>query len=89
MSWQGASGRASAIAGLVLAQSFWVGLVGVLAGFLAVHGARYTAVWVGVSVLLPWLLQAGATAITLLMALSSGLFALRSLRQVDPAVLLR
>jgi putative ABC transport system permease protein len=77
------------IAGLVLAQSFWVGLAGVLVGFLAVHGAGYAAVWVGVSVQLPWLLQAGAAAITLLMALCSGLFALRSLRAVDPAVLLR
>jgi len=61
----------------------------VLAGFLAAHGARYAAVWVGVSVQLPWLLQAGAAAITLLMALCSGLLALRSLRLVDPAVLLR
>ena len=77
------------IAGLVLAQSFWVGLVGVLVGFLAVHGAKFAATWIGVSVLLPWLLQAGAAAITLLMALLSGLFALRSLRLVDPAVLLR
>jgi hypothetical protein len=40
-------------------------------------------------VLLPWLLQAGAAAITLLMTLFSGLLALRSLRLVDPAVLLR
>jgi putative ABC transport system permease protein len=77
------------IAGLVLAQSFWVGLAGVLVGFLAVHGTTYAAISIGVSVLLPWMLQAGAAAITLLMALVSGLFALRSLRLVDPAVLLR
>jgi putative ABC transport system permease protein len=31
------------IAGLVLAQSFWIGLVGVLLGFLVVHGAEYAA----------------------------------------------
>jgi putative ABC transport system permease protein len=77
------------IAGLVLAQSFQVGLAGVLVGFLAFHGTRYVAIWMGVSVVLPWLLQAGAAAITLLMALFSGLFSLRSLRLVDPAVLLR
>jgi putative ABC transport system permease protein len=77
------------IAGLVLAQSFWIGLAGVLVGFLVVHGTTYAAISIGVSVLLPWILQAGAAAITLLMALFSGLIALRSLRLVDPAVLLR
>jgi putative ABC transport system permease protein len=77
------------IAGLVLAQSFWIGLVGVLLGFLAVQGAEYAATRLGVSVLLPWLLQAAAAAITLLMALLSGLLALRALRLVEPAVLLR
>jgi putative ABC transport system permease protein len=77
------------IAGLVLAQSFWVGLIGVLVGFLTVHGAKYAATNLGAGMLLPWLLQAAVAAITLAMALISGLFALRSLRQVDPAVLLR
>jgi putative ABC transport system permease protein len=40
-------------------------------------------------VLLPWWLLTGATAVTLLMAVLSGLFALRSLRLVEPATLLR
>jgi putative ABC transport system permease protein len=39
--------------------------------------------------MLPWWLLAGATVVTLVMALSSGLLALRSLRLVEPATLLR
>jgi len=77
------------IAGMVLAQSFWVGIFGVTLGWVASHAARYVATNMGASVSLPWELQAGAAAITLLTALVSGLFALRSLRLVEPAMLLR
>jgi putative ABC transport system permease protein len=77
------------IAGMVLAQSFWVGLFGVVIGFFAVHAAKYAATSLGASVQLPWLLQLGAAVVTLLTALLSGLFALRSLRLVEPAMLLR
>jgi putative ABC transport system permease protein len=77
------------IAGMVLAQSFWVGIIGVAIGFVAVHGARYLAAKVGASVELPILLQVGAAGITLATALIAGLTALRSLRLVEPAVLLR
>jgi hypothetical protein len=42
-----------------------------------------------VQVLLPWWLQCGAATVTLVMALGSGLLALRSLRLVEPATLLR
>ena len=38
---------------------------------------------------LRWWLLSGAAVVTLVMALGSGLFALRSLRQVEPATLLR
>src|ERR1700751_3997883 len=31
------------IAGMVLAQSFWVGIIGVTFGFVAVHAARFPA----------------------------------------------
>lgn len=77
------------IAGLVLAQSFWVGIIGVLLGFLAVHAATYAATKLGALVMLPWELQAGAAGVTLFVALVAGAFALRSLRQVEPANLLR
>jgi hypothetical protein len=43
----------------------------------------------GVQILLPWELLAGAAGVTLVMALGSGLFALRALEQVEPAMLLR
>jgi putative ABC transport system permease protein len=77
------------IACMVLAQSFWVGIFGVAIGFVAVHAARFLANQVGASVLLPNWLQIGAAAITLATALIAGLTALRSLRLVEPAILLR
>ena len=74
---------------MVLAQSFWVGILGVAVGFVAVHAARALAIRLGASVQLPVGLQIAAAAITLLMAMVSGLLALRSLRLVEPAMLLR
>src|SRR5438067_7493503 len=77
------------MAGLVLAQSLWVGLGGIglalpLIVALAAGGDR-----AGARVLLPpWLLALGA-GVTLAMALLSGLAALRSLRLVEPITLLR
>jgi putative ABC transport system permease protein len=77
------------MAQMVLAQSFWVGVLGVCLALPAVYGLAAGADRLGVQVLLPWWLLAGATAVTLVMALVSGLFALRSLRGVEPATLLR
>ena len=77
------------IAGMVMAQSFWVGILGVGFGWVATQGAAALATNMGASVQLPALLQVGAAGITLLMALISGLLALRSLRLVEPAMLLR
>ena len=77
------------IAGMVLAQSFWVGILGVAVGVVAVHAARALAIRLGASVQLPLELQIAAAAVTLLMAMVSGLLALRSLRLVEPAMLLR
>jgi putative ABC transport system permease protein len=77
------------IAGMVLAESFWVGTFGITLGWVASHAARYVATDMGASVSLPWELQAGAAVITLVTALISGLIALRSLRLVEPAMLLR
>jgi putative ABC transport system permease protein len=69
----------------VLAQSFWVGLFGIMVAapitlFLA-EGANS----LGTNVRLhPWIVIAAA-AITMTMAIGSGLAALRSFQSVDPA----
>jgi len=74
---------------LVLAQSLWVGVMGVGLGVPAVYFLARCAGAVGAKVLLsPWLV-AGAGTVTLIMALVSGLVALRSLRLAEPATLLR
>lgn len=74
---------------LVMNQSLWVGLLGVGLALPAVHGLAEVADYLGVKVELPMWLLGSATGVTLSMALLSGLFALRSLRNVEPAALLR
>jgi putative ABC transport system permease protein len=74
---------------MVMAQSFWIGIIGVSLALPAVHGLAELADHLGVRVLLPTWLQGAATGVTLAMAMLAGLFALRSLRQVEPATLLR
>jgi putative ABC transport system permease protein len=77
------------MASLVLAQAFWVGVIGIGLAIPAVYFLAYVADLLTVQVKLTWWLQSGAVAITLLMALGSGLAALRSLNDVEPATLLR
>jgi putative ABC transport system permease protein len=77
------------MAALVMAQAFWVGVIGITLAIPAVHGLAWVADYLTVQVLLPWWLQASAVGITLLMAVGSGLAALRSLSNVEPATLLR
>jgi putative ABC transport system permease protein len=76
------------IAAAVLAQSFWVGGVGLGLALPAALGLAHAAEALGTRVLLPsWLL--GSTAgVTMAMALLSGLAALRSLRLLEPIELL-
>jgi putative ABC transport system permease protein len=74
---------------LVVAQSFWVGIIGVVLAVPAVYLLAWGADELGVRVLLPWWLLVSAAGVTLTMALLSGLAALRSLRLVEPATLLR
>jgi putative ABC transport system permease protein len=74
---------------MVLAQSFWVGLFGVLVAYPSVKLLARGAALLGVNVKLPWELLAGAAAITLVMAMISGLLALRSVRRIEPMNLLR
>jgi putative ABC transport system permease protein len=77
------------MAAAVLAQSFWIGIVGILLALPAVLGLAWVAEALGARVLLPGSLLGATGAGTLIMAVLSGLGALRSLRLVEPAVLLR
>ncbi len=72
----------------VLAQSFWVGVAGVALAVpfiwsLSIVGNEFA------KVLLPEWLWGGAIGVTMTMALLSGLWALRSLRSIEPVALLR
>jgi putative ABC transport system permease protein len=73
----------------VLAQSFWVGAAGLCGAAPVVVALAHGAGAAGVPVMLPPQLLSGGAAVTMAMALLSGLAALRSLRLVEPAVLLR
>ncbi len=74
---------------LVLAKSFWIGLIGIAIALPVVYGLSWAGSLVRTQVLLPsWLLLVTA-ALTLGMALVSGVSALRSLKQLEPATLLR
>ena len=74
----------------VLAQSFWVGIIGVGAGLAGGLRAwpRARTVWACACMLPPDCWPA-AGGVTLVMAMLPGLAALRSLRLVEPATLLR
>jgi putative ABC transport system permease protein len=77
------------MAASVIAQSFWIGVIGIALAWPAAEGLGRIADWAGAKVLLPWWLLGGSAVVTMLVALLSGLFALRSLRLVEPAMLLR
>jgi putative ABC transport system permease protein len=77
------------LAGAVLVQSFWVGVIGLVLAVPAAYGLAGLADRLGARVLLPPGLVLVACAATLAMAMVSGLIALRSLRFVEPAQLLR
>jgi len=74
---------------LVVSQAFWVGVLGVGLALPTVFAAGQLADRFGAAVPLPWWILTGATGVTLLMAMLSGLLALRALRHVEPATLLR
>jgi putative ABC transport system permease protein len=77
------------MAASVLAQAFWVGLAGLGLALPSVFLLSFGADALGAQVLLPpWLLGLAAS-LTMSMALLAGLAALRSLRLVEPAALLR
>lgn len=74
---------------MVLAQSFWVGIVGIVLSYPACLALKAAARQVGADVDLRWEVLAGTAVVTVGMALVSGLFALRSVRQIEPMTLLR
>jgi putative ABC transport system permease protein len=74
---------------MVLAQSFWVGIIGVTLSYPVCLGLKYAAKQVGADVDLRWEVMLGAAVVTVGMALVSGLLALRSVRQLEPMSLLR
>ena len=74
---------------MVLNQAFWVGILGIILALPAAYAFTALADWLGVQILLRWWLLVSAATTTLLMAIGSGLLALRSLRDVEPATLLR
>jgi putative ABC transport system permease protein len=73
----------------VVSQSFWVGISGVIIAFPTVFFLAWVADMMGAKVQLPPELLAGSGAVTLVMAVLSGLAAMRSVRLVEPAILLR
>ena len=77
------------MAASVLVLAFWVGLAGLAAAALVVFGLAGAAGAARVPLLLPTWLLGSAAAVTLAMAMLSGIAALRSLRRVEPALLLR
>jgi len=72
---------------MVLNQAFWVGILGIIVALPAAYGFAALADYLGVQILLRWWLLTSAAVTTVLMAIGSGLLALRSLRDVEPATL--
>jgi putative ABC transport system permease protein len=73
----------------VVQQAAMVGILGVAIGIPITYGLAYIARLVGTNAMLPYPLLLATAAITLTMALLSGLWAMRSLRRAEPATLLR
>ncbi len=74
---------------MVLAQSFWVGVIGIALAFPTCHALKYGAKQLGADVDLRWEVLLGTAIVTISMALVSGVGALRSVRQIEPMTLLR
>jgi putative ABC transport system permease protein len=77
------------LVGLVLAQSWWIGLAGVLFALPLIFLLAQVAEWTNTHVLLPPALLLGTPVLNLVLAVLSGVAALRSLREAEPGVLLR
>lgn len=74
---------------MVLAQSFWVGIIGIALAYPSCLALRYAASQIGADVDLRWEVLLGSAVVTVGMALIAGVVALRSVRQIEPMSLLR
>ena len=74
---------------MVLTQSFWVGVIGVLVAYPVCLGLQLGAKQIGADIDLRWEVLLGAAVVTVGMSLIAGLFALRAVRQIEPMALLR
>jgi len=79
----------SRISRTVLAQSFWVGIAGLIVAYPATLGFKEGAALLNVKVLLSPELVIGAACITMAMAMIAGMLALRSVMRLEPTTLLR
>jgi putative ABC transport system permease protein len=78
-----------ALCWIVLEQSAWVGVIGLLITAAATSAVVALAHAYYVAITLPWWTLLVTAVLILLIAIGSGLFALRSLSQTEPATLLR
>lgn len=74
---------------MVITQAFFVGVIGIILAVPTAFALKALAERAGLQINLNAYLLSAAASVTLTMALGSGLMALRSLRDVEPATLLR
>jgi len=74
---------------MVLAQSFWIGVAGVGLALPSVWALAALCNQLGAKAQLPWELLVLSVLVTMVMAMLSGLAALRSLKLIEPVALLR
>lgn len=74
---------------LVVTQAFWIGVIGIALAYPVCLGLKYLALQFATDVDLRWQILAGTATLTIGMALLAGLFALRSVQQIEPMSLLR
>lgn len=74
---------------VVLEQSFWLGLIGLSLTFIFTAGIAWLGETYYIEMRFPWWLLVSVSGLILIIALASGLIALRPLFKADPANLLR
>lgn len=77
------------ISWMVVVQSFWVGMIGIVLAYPLCLGLREAARAVNADVDLRWEVLAGTAVVTTAMALMAGAFAVRGVRKIEPMDLLR
>lgn len=77
------------VVGLVLAQSFWLGVGGILMAIPCVVALSWAGLWMHTAIVLSAPVLLITFALTLAMAIIAGFLSLRPLRSIEPAKLLR